>query len=182
MLWCISVGQTIVFCRLPLRRPQEAMACATKQLVCRRRRPQEAMACATKQTGRWDPFLATHYTRALKPSKTVQRWLRGAWLAGLGLLVVGSLLPGSSPAVSWLSGVSDKLLHFVAYAALAVVAVAGAADRRVALRSVLIMVALGVLLDYLQRFVPGRGFELGDVAADNVGLLCGASLGLWLVR
>jgi len=105
-----------------------------------------------------------------------------AWLTGLALLVVASLLPGSSPAIRWVGGLNDKLLHFLAYAALAVLAVAGADERRVALRSVLIMVVLGVLLDYLQQFVPGRGFEMGDVAADNLGLLCGASLGAWLVR
>lgn len=108
--------------------------------------------------------------------------LRLGWLAGLILLVVASLLPSSSPAISWAGAIYDKLLHFLAYAGLAVLAVAGADERRAALRSVLIMVALGLLLDYLQQFVPGRGFEVGDVAADNLGLLCGASLGAWLVR
>lgn len=108
--------------------------------------------------------------------------LHAAWLAGLGLVVVGSLLPGSSPAIAWVGGVSDKLLHFLAYAALAVLAVAGADDRRAVLRAVLIMLVLGVVLDYLQRFVPGRGFELGDILADYVGVLCGASLGMWLAH
>ena len=108
--------------------------------------------------------------------------LRAAWLVGLGLLVIGSLLPGSSPAIRWLSGVSDKVLHFAAYGVLATLAWVGAENRREALRSVLIMVALGVGLDCLQHFIPGRGFELGDVLADNLGLLCGALCGVRLLR
>lgn len=108
--------------------------------------------------------------------------MRAAWLAGLAVVVVFSLLPGSSPAVSWLSHVSDKLLHFLVYGALAVLAVASANNRRAALRLVLFMLVLGLVLDLAQRFVPGRGFELGDVAADNLGVLCGAFVALRLLR
>lgn len=98
------------------------------------------------------------------------------------MLIVGSLLPSSSPAISWVGGVNDKLLHFAAYAALTLLAVLGADDRRRMLRSVLIMLVLGVTLDIAQRFIPGRGFELSDVLADNLGLLCGALFGLRLAH
>jgi VanZ family protein len=118
----------------------------------------------------------------LKLSKKLRRRLRAAWLAGLGLLVAGSLLPGSSPAISWLSGVNDKLLHFLAYAFLTLLAVLAANDRRAVLRSVLIMFALGIALDYAQRFIPSRAFELGDILADTLGLLCGAFCGVRLLH
>ncbi len=118
----------------------------------------------------------------MKLSKRLRRRLRLAWLVGVGVLVVGSLLPGSSPAVSWVGGINDKLLHFAAYAALALLAVLAADDRRAVLRSVFIMVVLGVTLDFAQRFIPGRGFELGDILADNLGLLCGAFFGLRLLH
>ncbi len=98
------------------------------------------------------------------------------------LLVVGSLLPGSSPPLALVGGISDKLLHFAAYAVLAVLAVAGAENRRAAVRPWLLMLVLGVALDWLQQFIPGRGFEAGDIAADCLGLLCGAFFGVRLAR
>ena len=122
------------------------------------------------------------YSKRLTLSKKLRRRLRRAWLAGVAVLVVLSLLPGSSPAVAWASSVNDKLLHFAAYAALALLAVLGADDRRAVVRSVLIMFVLGVALDFAQRFIPGRGFELGDILADNLGLLCGAFFALRLLH
>jgi VanZ family protein len=53
---------------------------------------------------------------------------------------------------------------------------------RPAIALVLSMVALGLALECGQTFVPGRGFELADLVADDAGLLCGALLGTWFLR
>ena len=118
----------------------------------------------------------------MRPSKKLRRLLRVAWLAGLGLLVLGSLLPGSAAPIAWLSRFSDKLLHFLAYAAVAALGVASARNRRAMLRSVLIVFFLSVALDCLQWFVPGRTFEVGDLVANMAGLSCGVLFIVWLAR
>ncbi len=108
--------------------------------------------------------------------------MRGAWLVGLCVMVVMSLLPGTSAPIVWLSPISDKLLHFVAYAVLAVLAGAGAANRRAAILPMVVMAVLGVALDCAQELVPGRGFQWSDVAADESGVLCGVLAGFWVAR
>lgn len=82
----------------------------------------------------------------------------------------------------WLSHISDKVLHFVAYAVLAVLAAAGAENRRAAIVPMVLMIVLGLALDYAQQLVPGRGFEWSDVAADEAGLLFGMLAGFWVAR
>ena len=98
------------------------------------------------------------------------------------LVSVGSLLPGSSPAIKLLSHVSDKLLHFLAYVVLGLFPVLWAQSRRTAMAVLLSMVVLGLALECGQTLVPGRGFELADLAADGAGVLCGALVGIALSR
>jgi VanZ family protein len=98
------------------------------------------------------------------------------------LVSVGSLLPGSSPPIQLLSHVSDKLLHFLAYVVLGLFPVLWAQSRRTAIAVLLSMVALGLALECGQLFVPGRSFELADWAADGAGVLCGALIGILLLR
>ncbi len=42
------------------------------------------------------------------------------------------------------------------------------------------MIPMGVLLEYLQRLVPGRSFEVGDMVADSLGVVAGMVLALWI--
>ena len=73
--------------------------------------------------------------------------------------------------------VSDKILHFVAYAVLAFLP--SLHERRSALGAALLgAVTLGVLLEFAQRLSPGRNFELADMVADACGVLCGLILAL----
>ena len=78
----------------------------------------------------------------------------------------------------------DKLQHFGAYLALSFLPVIGFRDRRRGLMAGLSMFLLGVLMEAGQHFSPGRSVELGDVAANGVGVGCGVLLGLpvrWLM-
>ena len=106
-------------------------------------------------------------------------WL---WVAFLCLVVVGSLLPATSPAIAFLSRISDTLLHFLAYIALGLLPVLWAKRRQQAILSVLAVVALGLALEFAQTFVPGRAFELNDFLADDLGVLSGVLLGVLLLR
>ena len=102
------------------------------------------------------------------------------WGLLMGCVVVGSLLPASSPLVVAVSQlpVSDKALHFAAYLALAALPVMGFRERRRGLTVGLAMFGLGLVLEGLQHFVAGRAVELRDIVANGVGVGCGALLGV----
>ena len=39
------------------------------------------------------------------------------------------------------------------------------------------MIVLGVLLDFAQKFIPGRDFDWADIAANTVGVFAGLAVG-----
>jgi VanZ family protein len=65
----------------------------------------------------------------------------------------------------------DKLLHFGAYALVTALAMLSIRSRRNRLLGLLLLVVLGISLEVAQMFVPGRSFELWDIAANGGGVL-----------
>jgi len=112
--------------------------------------------------------------------ETKRRWVLTLWAVLMVSVVVGSLLPGSSPVLVAMSRlpVSDKALHFAAYLALAALPVVGFCERRRGMAAGLAMFGLGLALEALQHFVAGRSVELRDLVANGAGVGCGALLGL----
>ena len=108
------------------------------------------------------------------PGKLQHRLLRIAWLCMLGCVVVGSLLPSNSLAKRALDAldVNDKLEHFLAYSALALLP-ALHEKKPVAALMALAIALLGVALEFGQVLFSDRLFELGDIAAGTAGVLCG---------
>lgn len=91
-------------------------------------------------------------------------------LAAIILLVVGSLTPAQHvPAVT----VQDKVLHFVAYAVVAILAMLSIRSPRHRMIGLAALVLLGIALELAQVFVPGRSFDLWDLAANGGGVLIG---------
>ena len=108
-----------------------------------------------------------------------RRWLRILWLAAMAAVIVGSLLPGSSLPMQALGTlqVSDKWMHFAAYAMLAFLPALH--ERWPALTVALAAsICVGILLEFAQRLSPGRSFETDDMLADACGVLCGFVLAL----
>jgi VanZ family protein len=118
-------------------------------------------------------------TVVLKFCRRQRHWLRILWLAAVIAVIVGSLLPGSSLPIQTLDKlpVSDKVLHFAAYAILAFLPALHERWPAVAV-TLLGVIALGVLLEFLQKLSPGRTFEVADMVADAFGVLCGLILAL----
>ena len=118
------------------------------------------------------------------PSRPDQRfWVVGLWFTALLTVVVGELLPGSSPVLIWLAsfGISDKIEHFTAYFVLAALPVLGFETKK-GVFAALSMILLGALLDVLQKFIPGRTFEFADIAANAAGVLAGMGIAWALLR
>lgn len=105
------------------------------------------------------------------------RWL---WFATLAAVIVGELSPSSSSLMKTVASahVPDKVLHFSAYLVLALLpGLTESRFARLAATGVGVM-AMGVILEFLQKLVPGRAFELLDMVANNLGVLCGMLLSL----
>lgn len=87
------------------------------------------------------------------------------------------LLPGADvPSI----GLGDKVEHIVAYALLAVLGLNAFPG---GLRWVVVLVfllAFGLLLEYLQSFVPGRSADLIDIVANICGTIAGGLLQIGL--
>jgi len=100
---------------------------------------------------------------------------RTAFIVGLIAVIALSIIPaGSTPDLE----ISDKLAHLVAYAALALaggIAFSG-------YRSVFILVAglllLGIGLELVQAFVPGRSSSGYDGLANAIGIALGSAAAL----
>jgi hypothetical protein len=104
---------------------------------------------------------------------------QAVWLAALAATVVGELLPGNSTAMRWVGAthINDKTLHFTAYAVLAFIPVFGFRIGR-GIPVAASMIVLGVVLEFAQRLVPFRSFEVGDMMANALGVLSGMLLAL----
>ncbi len=115
-------------------------------------------------------------------SSTTKLLMRITWAVALLLVMTGSLLPASSAPILALGRlqISDKLLHFLAYAILGALPALHESGRAIALVCA-ILIAVGIGLEYGQLFSPGRSFELLDMAADAAGIASGVLAGL-LVR
>jgi CRP/FNR family cyclic AMP-dependent transcriptional regulator len=92
-------------------------------------------------------------------------------VVGLIITIVASLEGGKDSTLE-----VDKILHFVGYAALAMVVVL-ALKPKVYIPALLGLIALGVTIEFIQP-LNSRGFEIADMVADAVGVAVGAGIGL----
>lgn len=114
--------------------------------------------------------------------KNLAMWARRAavWLFWPAMAVVfwGELTP-HPPHLE--VETSDKLLHFTAYFGLAAIAATALGAGRRLGYAVLALIALGGLLEILQSFT-GRDAEWLDEAANSLGAVTGALMGLLFLR
>ena len=110
------------------------------------------------------------FGRSLKPFRRPWLWA-GLWVLAVAVVVIGSLLPAHDlPDLP----VSDKFEHFLAYAALS----AGAVQlfvRRLSWGFVcVLLVLMGIGLEYLQaQMALGRVLDRQDALANMIGVLLG---------
>jgi VanZ family protein len=96
-------------------------------------------------------------------------WLGAGWL-GVGVVTYFSLVP-DPPKIDWEEG--DKLQHLVAYTSLMIWFAqvrTGGAERRI---TALLLVALGVALEFVQGLTGYRLMSFADMAANTAGVAVG---------
>ena len=106
-----------------------------------------------------------------------RRLLMAVWVCLVASVVVLSLLPASMAPEEL---VDDRLEHGLAYLVLAVIPVAAFERRGTALAAALGLIPLGILLEVLQRQIPGRAFEWKDIESNSLGVMAGMLVGLAL--
>ena len=106
------------------------------------------------------------------------RALRLIWLAALAAVIVGSVLPAQSAAMSLIDrvGINDKIEHFTAYAVLAALPTLGPFRCRRLRATIAFLFLLGALLELAQLFSPGRTCDWRDLLADSCGIFAGVAL------
>lgn len=96
------------------------------------------------------------------------KWLfRLIFTLALVILAIGSLLPRDMvPPHPY----SDKVLHFSGYAIVSALAMLSVRGFRRQCLCMLCLTVVGISLEFAQLLVPGRAFELWDMAANGCGV------------
>ena len=121
--------------------------------------------------------------RLILTSRRVFTWCCVILLAVLSLLPGGALAALSLlPAMKMVRTVLPAPLeHFVAYAGLAAVAMAGYGPSRGGVRIIGALCAYAGILEYIRHFLPGRHPSIGKFTGSTLGALCGG-LSIVLLR
>lgn len=110
------------------------------------------------------------FGRSLKPFKRPWLW-SGLWMLAIAVVVFASLVPAKElPNLQ----VSDKLEHFLAYALLSAGSVQLFARRLSWGWVCVLLVLLGIGLEYMQaQMALGRMLDRNDALANTIGVLAG---------
>jgi VanZ family protein len=116
-------------------------------------------------------------TAALIPLSLSAPWRHGfalLWLGAIALVVSLSLAPNAGPTAAFNI---DKLCHLLGYATLAGLPFVTFRAGRPVYLAAAAMAPLGIVLEVLQHWVPGRTAEAGDALANLAGVVIGIALG-----
>lgn len=102
-----------------------------------------------------------------------------AFLGAIAAVSFAALQPALAPPVA---GHVDKVLHFAAFAGLALLGQLAAPGRYSAAFVLLALLAVAAGTEWAQGMVPGRQSSLLDLAADLVGIFAGHAGGWILTR
>ncbi len=111
------------------------------------------------------------FGRSLKPFRRPLLWA-GLWCLAVSIVVVFSLMPGSS--LQQLPTMNDKLEHFLSYAVLSAGAVQLYPRWRSLLSVGIALVLMGICLEYAQgALTTDRMMDSMDALANTLGVIAG---------
>jgi len=113
-------------------------------------------------------------TIVTEPRLLLGRIARILFLLATLVVWVLSLLPAPDLPNA---GISDKLEHVIAYFVLATLGSLAFRGRRNAFLLFVLLCVMGVAIELLQNFSPGRSPELADAVADGIGAAAGVVTG-----
>ncbi len=88
-------------------------------------------------------------------------------------IIIASLLPADPKAqvISW-----DKLAHFLAYFGMSLLAYLTFRTRNGRILAISFVIAIGLVIEWVQGFVPGRVTSWNDALANGLGVLIGTAV------
>jgi len=91
------------------------------------------------------------------------------------VILVLSLTPGNGSMLDPL----DKLAHFLMYFSFTF-SIAGWVRLRKKMTSpIFVAIVLGIMIEFIQEYIPGRGFEYWDIIANSAGAISGPYFFQW---
>lgn len=94
----------------------------------------------------------------------------------LSIIVVGILYLSLTPNETLIVG-NDKISHFIAYSCLMLnIGLIVFPNKKKMIVGMILAIALGVIVEILQQFVPGRFMSIEDIYANSLGVLLGTIL------
>lgn len=105
------------------------------------------------------------------PETSITWPVQALWVLSMSLVAWLSLTPRIEVPLHF-SG-ADKVAHCLAYAWLAILPFFGCGRMRSAFTGSLLMVPLGMGLEFAQNYVPGRDFSVLDMVANTTGVALG---------
>ena len=119
------------------------------------------------------------FGRSLKPFRRPFFWC-GLWILAVVVVIVASLIPG--PPMPPVDG-GDKLMHFIAYFALAAAAVQLFRNWWSLLGAGIALVLLGIGIEYAQDLLTDyRMIDRYDALANTIGVIAGLATRLTPLR
>jgi VanZ family protein len=97
------------------------------------------------------------------------------WFFSILIVIYLSLIPKVETPIDF--KYSDKVWHVFAYLWLSFLPYVGFENKRRALLGSLLMIALGLSLEFGQSFIPGRQASISDTIANNIGVIIGILFG-----
>ncbi len=92
-----------------------------------------------------------------------------AWGVSLFVLITVSVMPGT--ALPKMSGGLDKIEHFLAYFIVGALAFKAFLDPKTRNAICVFLIGVGVMLEVLHKYIPGRYFEYADMGANILGVV-----------
>jgi len=96
---------------------------------------------------------------------------KALFYAALAAVALLSLVPADTLPDP---GISDKLIHALAYGVLCLLGLAAHPGKAAGRRVVIGLLCYGALMEGLQTYSPGRSMEGADILANGLGVLAGA--------
>lgn len=106
----------------------------------------------------------------------IRRCVLLLWLASTVVVICLSLSPGLELPYDFSN--ADKVYHMLAYLWLSALPFFAFSKTERSFIGALSMIPLGIGLEFVQFYVPGRSFSVADMAANCLGVI----LGIWLAR
>jgi hypothetical protein len=114
------------------------------------------------------------YETGVNPS-FVRRLILVLWVISIGIVCYLSLKPRIEFPLDFKG--ADLAYHALAYLWLSFLPFFAFRDRKRGLVCALLMILLGIALEFGQTFVPGRNFSVFDIAANSVGTILAVMCG-----